>query len=475
MRPPRRRRAWRPALGPVLHFRGVQEGRWRVAALFGTEGEEEPPDLNADGVLLPIPPRHAGGLGGMTLWRFDFAPPRGAEDRRVAYGFPEGERWWFTVPAAGARLRLAVAAGGAPAPASRQGPWARLNGAHRTRPFHLLVQAGGQVDLAGLWAAGPEVAAWAARPPRERTASPFTPGMAEEAARFVLRAHLAAWRRPEASGLQAAVPSVMAPDGRDRGEIPDAVPEPLRGAPVASGVLGEVRRCLGLLQGVEEADAAPFVRAFPTGDIGLVALDVRPGPNPFGERARQALQAALDRLAGCRLLIVACGPALVEPRLGPQGRIAALLRAADAPPPERWRTEGREPEWLRLLRMLGDHAHRSRARVAVLSGGWGVAGLGRLAGPDHEIHQLCVPWLERLPPGRAAEALARAARTSEAVRDGLDLSYEPLPEAGGSPVAATRGWLSLDADGTGDLLAEWQVEGEPASILRWIPAVSPAS
>ena len=59
----------REVIGPILHFRGVQGERWRVSALFVLNGAAEPPDMKADGVMLPIPPRHvatrwASGMSG---------------------------------------------------------------------------------------------------------------------------------------------------------------------------------------------------------------------------------------------------------------------------------------------------------------------------------------------------------------------------------------------------------------------------
>jgi hypothetical protein len=471
----RHRRAWRPDLGPILQFRGTQGDRWRVSVLFAAAGEGEPPDLMADGVLLPIPPRHVGEIAGSTLWRFDFAVTREAVDRRVLYGFPDGERWWFALPALGGRLRLAAATGVAGRGAQgRPGMLARLNGAHRANPFHLLVQVGGQVDAAGLWNAGPELAAWTARSQRERATHPFTPGMAAEAAAYMLDAHLGAWRRPEVAGIQAALPSLMIPGDSDDGDPRDRLPETLRGSPVQTGVLGEARRCSALLQvGPEEEDRSQ--RSLLLDRVGVLALSVRGGPAALSDGARRGLPAALERLAGCRLLLVACSPPPLEPRLDGPGRLTGLLRGGEPMALDRWRVEGREADWLRLLRLLGDFAHRNRARIAIVSGGWGTAGLGTLRGPDHELKQLCLPWFEELPSAKAAETLERAARERESVRDGLDLEYEPFAEAGGRRLPPARGWLSLEADGTGDLLADWQLDGEPASILRWIPAVRPAS
>ncbi|WP_207476240.1 hypothetical protein [Arenibaculum pallidiluteum] len=467
----RARRGWRPALGPILLFRGVQEERWRVSALFAAEDEAEPPDLGAEGVLLPIPPRHVGTVGGLTLWRFDFAVAREAADRRVLYGFPSGERWWFQVPARDGRLRIAALADGAGPPPG--GPWSRLNGAHRANPFHLMLRAGGQADARAVWTAGPILAAWSARAWRERAALPFTAEMTAEAGATLADCYLRAWRRPELAALHASVPSAMAPGTADRGEDWDALPAELAASPVVRGVLAEADRAAACLQAgsPEVGDQPGSGWDLAAGGVGLLGLTVRRGPDPLIEPAWRGLPARLDRLVDNRLLLVICAPPPLEPRIG---GIGALLRSSTRIEGS-WRSEARETGWMRLLRLLGDHAHRSGARIALVGGGWGLGSLATLRGPDHEIWQVSLPAMDGAVPAPRAETLERAGRTAEIVRDGLELSFSDFPEADGRRFLAGRGWASLETDRTGDLLAEWVVEGAAGPLIRWIPAVSPAS
>ena len=106
--PPKKER--REVIGPILHFRGVQGERWRVSALFVLNGAAEPPDMTADGVMLPVPPRHVASLGKRHVWRWEFAVPRGDEETRVGFGFRDGGRWYMTVPAKAEMPRIAYTA-----------------------------------------------------------------------------------------------------------------------------------------------------------------------------------------------------------------------------------------------------------------------------------------------------------------------------------------------------------------------------
>lgn len=487
-----RRREKVPLLGPVLHFRGVQAGtgRWRLSALYVLEGEEEPPDLLVEGVMLPVPPRHLARHGELNFWRFDFAVPRGAEERRVGYGFPDGTRRYLNVPAAAAIPHIAYSScngsedetlSGRFAP-GRNTMWAHLLGRHRARPFHLLLQGGDQLYADGVWAAGPALSEWARLSWRDRLEKPFTPAMAAEAEDFYVALYLNLWRQAETAALLATVPSVMMWDDHDIFDGWGSHPEERLACPVYQGVQAIARQCFSLFQmGMDPAapvescwggEVGTFSQGYPMGEVGLLVLDLRSERRPdrvLSDRTWAELPGWLDRFAGAGQLFVMSSVPLAFVNLHAVERIVNALpgqATLEDDLRDQWRSYVHEAEWLRLLRLLGDVSVRRRLRITILSGEVHLGHHGIIRGPGHELRQLTASGIAHPPPGRMyVEVLERLARGVETIRDGLTMELPAFARTGRRFIRA-RNWLELSPEEDGRLTANWHVDGErePLSI-----------
>jgi hypothetical protein len=85
-------------LGPILGFRGLEDGEWRTCALAVTEGNVTPPELTwfvvnkgrPDEVESASQQTHLRSFKGFEVWRFDWSGKQSDGDQTVVYtlGFP---------------------------------------------------------------------------------------------------------------------------------------------------------------------------------------------------------------------------------------------------------------------------------------------------------------------------------------------------------------------------------------------------
>jgi hypothetical protein len=491
----KRRRERPPVLGPVLHFRGVQAetGRWRLSVLYVLEGEDEPPDLLVEGVGLPVPPRHLARHGDLNFWRFDFAVPRGPEETRVGYGFPDGTRRYLNVPSTADIPHIAYAScNGSEGetlsgrmPTGRNAMWAQLLGRHRARPFHLLLQGGDQLYADSVWSAGPALSEWSRLSWRDRLDRPFTPEMAAEAEDFYVGHYLRLWRQAEIAALFATVPSVMMWDDHDIFDGWGSHPEERHACPVYQGVYAVARQCFSLFQmGMDPAapveacwgaELGSFSQGYRMGKVGLLVLDLRSErrlDRVLSDRTWAELPGWLDRFAGAQHLLVMSSVPLAFVNLHAVERIVNALpgqAALEDDLRDQWRSYVHEAEWLRLLRLLGDVSVRRRLRITILSGEVHLGHAGIVRGPGHELRQLTASGIAHPPPGRMyVEVLERLARGVETVRDGLTIELPAFTRTGRRFIR-NRNWLELAPEEDGRLVAHWHVEGEREPLSLDLP------
>ncbi|MFM2044197.1 MAG: hypothetical protein RLY86_2773 [Pseudomonadota bacterium] len=509
-KPPRRPKA-PPAvlvLGPILHARGDQGGRWRLSAAVVMGGEEEPTDLRVDGVGLPVPPRFLhdwgevdGRHGRLRLWRYDFAVPRGAQDGRIGYGFDgQEQRWHVTIPGTDVPPRIAYAAcGGAEdeskietAGLSRNARWAHLLGRHRAEPFHLLLLGGDQVYADGLWERVPALAPVGALPILRRAAVAAVPDeLPFQLDVWYLATYRHAWSQAEAAAVLASVPIVAMWDDHDIVDGWGSYPDPLLDCPAYKAIFAAASRAFRLFQvGMAEGDPPETVWGALDGPgdgsgglsqglilngVGILAPDLRSERRPdrvLSPATRQMLPRWLERFRGCGHLLLMSSVPLVFPGFGLLERVLNLIpghQIIEDDLRDQWRSPAHAEEWQWLVRVLALFARDAGCRVTVLSGEVHLGSVGVLRGPGVEIWQLISSGIVHPPPpDLLVRGMERMARGKENLFDGLELEMTGFPETG-RRMLPTRNWLSLTLDGDGTLTAAWQAEGEPATLVRRLP------
>lgn len=503
----KRRRSRRPAaklvLGPILHARGTQGDRWRVAVCVVMGGEEEPPDLQVEGVGLPVPPRflHDWGevdrtAGRLRMWRYDFAVPRGLLDGRVAYGFLyQEERWHFAVPGTAVPTRIAfTSCGGSEDESeiprqglSRNARWAHLLGRHRAEPYHLLLMGGDQIYADGLWEHVPALAEVAALSLSRRPSVTSLPDDLDlQLDVWYLATYRYTWGQAEAAAVLASVPNFCMWDDHDIIDGWGSHPVELLDSPAYRAILAAATRAFRLFQlGIAEDDPAETVwgaehddgdysQGLILNDVGVLAPDLRSRRRPdrvMSAGTRAALPDWLDRFRECRHLLVMSSVPLVFPSFGLLERVLNFIpgrQRIEDDLRDQWRSPTHAEEWSWFIRQLAAFSRETRCRVTILSGEVHLASVGVIRGLDLEIWQLISSGMVHpAPSDRLVRGMERLAARQERLFDGLTLEMPGFPETGRKMLPA-RNWLALTTGPDGELVAEWNAEGAPATFRRVI-------
>lgn len=493
----RRRPPAKLVLGPILHARGTQGDRWRVSACVLMGGEEEPPDLKVEGVSLPVPPRflHDWGhvdrsTGPLSLWRYDFAVPRGPLDGRAGYGFLyQDAAWHFAVPGTSSPLRLAHVNGAAqegedsrPLPGHpRNARWSHLLGSHRASPLHMLLSGGPQVEAGGLWQHIPALRKLADLTTARRAGAAVPEDLSLQLDVWFLASYRYAWSQAEPAALLASVPLFA---GWDEGDIFPGwagLTDGERMSPLYRAIFGSAARAARLFQlGMADDDAPDCVwgaavegpadhsQGLVVDGTGLLIFDLlsaRGDGRLLSSGTFAALPHWLDRFRDCRHLLVLASEPPAFPSPGLMDRVIGALPGrgrSEGPVGSAWRRTAMAAQWEGLIRLLAGFARETRCHVTILSGALGVAGRGSIRGLGLEIDQLLIPPLVQPPPADAdLRVLERMAARGDQLPGGLTLDLTGWPGAGRHLLPA-RGWLGVTLNAGGGLAADWHLEGEPA-------------
>jgi hypothetical protein len=501
-------------LGPVLGFRGVVEGRWLVGVLVVTEGEVAPELLWAaqGGEAAPAPVVQLAAHKGHTVWRFDLAVEQAAADLAVRYEIA-GRSWTFTVPAAGRPPRMAYASCNGfsslkllKAVADKNALWKVLAARHATLPYHLLLQGGDQVYADEMWETVEPLKRWNELPAAAADRAPFGAALAAKVRDFYFNLYLRRWAQPEMAALHATVPTVMMWDDHDIFDGWGSYPPARHGCPVFQGLFTLAREHFRIFQRQEGAPVAHATALAPTaqaaalapalgftvghriGDLALLVLDLRSErtvDQVLSPAHWQAVYAWLDRLAGCRHLVVMSSIPVIYPGFALLERaLCSLPRQQEIEDDlkDHWTSRGHRAERLRLLHRLLAFSEQTKTRVTLLSGDVHVAALGilesRRDGPGSNaavINQLIASGIVHPgPPGVVLFALEHLFPETEEVDRGLTARMVHFPGTRCRYLGA-RNFLSLEPDDgardSGRLWANWFCEGETTPFTKVIHPV----
>ncbi len=482
-------------LGPILHARGTQGDRWRVSATVLVAGDRDPPDMRADGVRIAIPPRFLHDYGGETLWRYDFAVPRGPQESRCSYGFVDDPRsWHFPVQGTVLPPRIAFAACGgcedeaeiAAAGLSRNTLWGGLLGRHRAQPFHLLLMGGDQVYADGLWTGVQRLSPLAGLSDARRAAADAPPELEGQLDRWYLEVYRRGWGQPEPAAVLASLPAFCMWDDHDIIDGWGSHPADLLDSPVYQAIYRSARRAFRHFQLGMSPDDPPETLCGPPGThtqairldgTGILALDLRAERRPdrvLSAESWALLPGWLERFRDCRHLLLMSSVPVVFPGFGLAERLLSWLpgrQRLEDDLRDQWRSPTHREEWRRLVRLLAGFTRETRCRVTVLSGEVHFGASGGIRGLDLDMRQLVSSGIVHPPPGGfALDMMERAASGRETLFDGLDLEMHAFPETG-RRILRCRNWLSLAGQTDGSLLAEWQAESGPSPLRLPLPAL----
>jgi hypothetical protein len=476
-------------MGPVLNFRGADEGRWRLSALVAAEAE--PPALAAEGLRaapLPLAERR-----GRALWRYDFSLPLGEAPTVQDYAIG-GRSWRVALPArARGGLRMAYTAcngtedGGAGAPSSaRNERWLHLASEHARKPFHLLLQGGDQLYADEIWHEVPALSEWRGKAWRRRRGMAPSSAMEDGIRGYYFDAYLRLWAQPELAPLLASIPSLMMWDDHDIIDGWGSHPEDRHGSPVHQMIWSAAREGFALFQlaappgdlpeGFGDRRGGHFGWAHRVGEVGVLAPDLRSGRDRrrvMDEAAWRAFLASLEGMADCRHVLLLSSVPLVNVQLDRLERLFSLVPGQQEWQDDlidQWPSLAHRGEWIRMLRALLRFSAERRVPVTSLSGEIHLGSLGIIEGEGTRIHQLTSSGVVHPPPPAwAVAALERAAKAPLEAAPGVDVRLLPLPGLEPRRFLRARNWLELEIAPDGGLLATWHGEGGASTTQLHIP------
>jgi hypothetical protein len=408
--------------------------------------------------------------------------------QRAAHTGIGTESWDVYVPAAPGSLRIAFTAcngselGDAWGDSRRRNErWLHLASRHAERGFHLLLQGGDQLYADPVWREVPELAAWRRLPARRRLEARFTPTMQTAVADFYFDAYCRVWSQPELSPLLARIPSLMLWDDHDIIDGWGSYPLNWHDAPVLQCIWRVARENFSVFQLGARPEELPdffsdrrgghFGWALRIGAIGILAPDLRSERtrrNVLGEAGWRDFTAALERMAGCRQVLLLFTVPLVNARFPRLERLFGSMpghQSWEDDLVDQWPSLAHQEEWGRLLRYLSDFSARTGARLTSLSGEVHLGALGEITGPHGRIYQLTSSGIVHPPPGRLMAAMLEHV-SGQDMDVAPDLKVRALCMPGrGTRYLASRNWLELDVHSDSSFQATWHPEhGQPVVL-----------
>ena len=213
-------------LGPVLSFRGISTGKWKVSALIGIAAKDKAPKFIVDGKEVPkslVLLKHKE----RQYLRYDLTTKQSNQERKVKYTI-EGvdEVWYFTVPKKDCAPRMAyVSCNGFSDPSSirklikgENAVWADLlcNHDKQVRPdeymldkeqlwhesrihdrnlqrFHLLLMGGDQIYFDSIWEDIKELKGWIGLPREHQLEFPINSELEAKIKDYYFTLYAARW------------------------------------------------------------------------------------------------------------------------------------------------------------------------------------------------------------------------------------------------------------------------------------------
>lgn len=454
-------------LGPILHFRGCDENRMRVAAIIVSPEAAAPPGnvaVRSDEIL----PQLIATVAGLNFWRYDFTM---AADEG---GYRLGDNWYPVVTDLTGDMRIGfVSCNGEENgdldrdSVERNIMWARLADDHAASPFALLLQGGDQIYADEATKDHPLSEDWPEHAPESPDPAALADLTRHLQERFADR-YMQVLSARVCAGIFATIPSLSIWDDHDICDGWGSLPEHLTQSEVGQAVFSVARQMYLLFQqGATDADI-PALFWDPTGrnlgwrrdlpGVTIFAPDLRSERDrddimgPAGWQAIDALQPK-----GGHTIMVSSVP-LLGPRLSLLETVMLAIprmQHYEDDLRDQWQSHSHRDEWRRMLKQI--LRMRESGPVTVVSGEIHLA-TRAVMGPDKTlINQLVASGIShRAPPKTYARCLGLFAGLGEAPLAGHPIRIKPLPGQKHRYVAQ-RNYLTMQRK-DGQWAAQWHLE-----------------
>ncbi|MCG7624265.1 alkaline phosphatase D family protein [Epibacterium sp. Ofav1-8] len=453
-------------LGPILYYRGLEQGGLRLAAMVLLPAGEQPGPLQADGRAHD--PLRLRQVGENVIWRYDFTLSQDAG----GYQF-DGETYPVQTRVDG-DLRIAFASCNGEEEGDldrdqeeRNKMWAHMCDEHRHAPFALLLQGGDQIYADEATLGHPLSDAWPDQVPRPRNAEELEDLADHLRGRFAAR-YVQALFGAAPSWIMARVPTLAIWDDHDICDGWGSLYRRKTHSEVGQCLYRVAREMYLLFQhAAVEADipdlfldktgtSLSWQRALP--GVQFLAPDLR------AERGRRQVMGAYGWSAteamqpGTEHTFLISSVPLLGPRLSLVERFMLMIptmQKYEDDLRDQWQSRAHRAEWVRMLKQVLKWHETSP--VTVVSGEIHLATRAEMQAREAPVQQLVASGIaHRAPPQAYARGLGTLAGLGDAPVPGHPIRIHPLPGQK-HRYAAERNYLELKRE-NGTWSAIWHLE-----------------
>ena len=494
-------------MGPVLSFRGEEDDKWRVSAIFVTDKKNKAVALSVSDPASVSAPEVILAHGSEIVVRYQFEVQQKSHSQQIAYGFDDSLPWSFHVPEKSESPKMAFASCNGfsdfkdmKSVGEKNALWAHLTKLHDAEPYHVLLLGGDQVYADQIWL-GPEMEKWRSQSREDRRKHKFTKALKDEVTDFYFTLYRTRWAatfqnsnaemvssNPETASAFAAIPTLMMWDDHDIFDGWGSYSPDDQNCPVYKGIF-EVAKThfLAFQQQVnpsteEErpgtiADQSSYSFGLKIADIGVLALDTR------SERTQEqvisldswnaiwkwseGLKAATQ--GGMKHLFVISPVPVVHADFGSIESLLNFLpgeQELEDDLRDHWQSEPHREERLRMIHRLFGLMDNKSIRTSILSGDVHVAALGfvqttrtgKAGSRAQVINQLTSSGIVHpAPPKLMNFVLEGLSDKPEPVDQGITATIVNFPRKRKKFVLC-RNFLSLEPDPQDRIWSNWYLE-----------------
>jgi hypothetical protein len=519
-------------MGPVLSFRGCEDGNWNLTAIVVTDGAAVPVSAGGADVQPNELWRHPSG----TVYRYALSFPMQKKGATTSYT-ADGTAYDIAVPGQGEAPRMAYAScNGFSSAKLMKGVkdknclWKAMAAKHGLKlpktelpvegeplswpivesaaPYHLLLQGGDQVYADAMWDTVPLMHAWSQLGWKAANEMPVPADMPAALEKFYFELYTSRWSQPEVARILASVPSIAMWDDHDLmdgwGSYPTERQDCLvfdeiwKAAAKAFVVfqqhlLARERRPGAIGKAAPDWWHAPekqatrkgaFSFGYTVGKIAILAIDMR-SQRTFETRvvSREHWDEifkwthGLTKAKVSHLLVMSSIPVVYPGFDTVEGFLGIFPGHQDLEDDLRdhWNSQPHKGERLRLVHNLLDVPDRG-IRTTILSGDVHVAALGivesvRNPGTEKVINQLISSGIVHPGPGGVVLfALQHLFDSADEIDRGIVGRMTQFP-GNQARFLGGRNYLSLEPDDESRIWCNWLVENQKFPFTKVIHAL----
>ncbi len=402
------------------------------------------------------------------------------------------QEWSFYLPQKGEAVRIAYAScNGFTKDPGRGGDhyvlWERMQEAHESRPYSLLVMGGDQLYADEIWQSPlcETVGDWSEERTSQRIKAKATQRMKKELGVFYESLYLRHWRKKTMSMMMASVPSVMMWDDHDVIDGWGSFSEELQECEVFQAIYVEASRHFELFQMRSRNNSTLLGRgtkhysfALTYRGYGILGLDNRSERSLTQVMSRQNWSDVKGWLDGHMpgeidsLLVMSAVPVVYRSFAGVEAIMGATpwQESLEDDVNDHWTADRHEGEREKLITILLDFKNRAQpvngneGRIVILSGDVHVGSLGvidDLRNPQspRQIHQVVASGIVHPPVGWFTwKGLKLITGDRRERLEHSEVYTENVRPLGGSKFIRSRNYANLEQGTDGKLWVEWVCE-----------------